>query len=529
MTDPMQNTTSARSLPILGSITSWYQPSFGPQCPRDIAHEAYLDAIHYLQKELRYKDTIKQLVEGKTTIQDIQSIVEKAKHKYESSEETNARRWLRTFSTRVMYYGPVFDMLSQHHPEYVALAWGSVKFVLMGIINHANLVSQFSQALAEIGEALWQTKLSAELYGMEQMKEAISRLYAHIILFFQQAVKWYSMSSAGRAISSIFKPFELDYKDTVEEIKLCSQTVNNIASAASRAELRDLHDIIKEQYTQDKERDKKLQQMQTELKSLQEKMFWNIVQTLRPEHTPEETFTKAQLITKRTNATTRPSKDWKVLLDCLGRWVSADGSALFIVKVALCAEAKAKEFAVDVIQILRPLPYGVIWNLSICRTRSKPASLVDMIKSLIFQALTNDPNILKKYPAELDATAFLSTHTEDEWISLLSKLLSRLSKHFIVVEAQDIFQINRETPEWPARFFHLFQNLIDQAKSSGNILKILILGYGTRQLSLQDFANGSNRIVSSIQRPVPVPARFRGRFASRRKDLARRQHLKVRF
>lgn len=113
------------------------------------------------------------------------------------------------------------------------------------------------------------------------MKEAISRLYAHIILFFQQAVKWYSMSSAGRAISSIFKPFELDYKDTVEEIKLCSQTVNNIASAASRAELRDLHDIIKEQYTQDKERDKKLQQMQTELKSLQEKMVCSTTRILQ--------------------------------------------------------------------------------------------------------------------------------------------------------------------------------------------------------------------------------------------------------
>jgi hypothetical protein len=71
-------------------------------------------------------------VEGKTTIQDVRSVVEKAKSKYESmSEEKNARRWLRTFSTRVMYYSPVFDMLSQHHPEYVALAWGSVKFVLM--------------------------------------------------------------------------------------------------------------------------------------------------------------------------------------------------------------------------------------------------------------------------------------------------------------------------------------------------------------------------------------------------------------
>lgn len=152
---------------------------------------------------------------------------------------------------------------------------------IQGIINHANLVSKFSQALAEIGEAIWQTNLSAELYQIEHMKEAISRLYAHIILFFQQTVKWYSMSSAGRAISAIFKPFELDYKDTVEEIKLCSQTVNNIASSANRAELRDLHDTIKEQYKQDCERDKKLQKMQTQLNGLQERMESSTVQILQ--------------------------------------------------------------------------------------------------------------------------------------------------------------------------------------------------------------------------------------------------------
>jgi len=82
--------------------------------------------------EVRNKDAIQQLVEDKTTIQEVRSVIEKAKSKYESaSEDTNARRWLRTFSTRVIYYSPVFDMLSQHHPEYVALAWGSVKFVLM--------------------------------------------------------------------------------------------------------------------------------------------------------------------------------------------------------------------------------------------------------------------------------------------------------------------------------------------------------------------------------------------------------------
>jgi len=30
-----------------------------------------------------------------------------------------------------MYYGNIFDVLAQHHPEYVALAWGAMKFLLV--------------------------------------------------------------------------------------------------------------------------------------------------------------------------------------------------------------------------------------------------------------------------------------------------------------------------------------------------------------------------------------------------------------
>jgi hypothetical protein len=262
--------------------------------------------------------------------------------------------------------------------------------------------------------------------------------------------------------------------------------------------------------------------------NLQGIQFFNIVQTLRPEQSPEETLTKAQSLTRRNISIIQPSKDWKALLDCLGRWISTDGSALFVVRVALRAEAKAKNFAVEVIKMLRPLPYGVIWNLSLCKSQGKSATLQDMIKSLIFQALVHDPVILQKYPKELDATKFISTHTEAEWISLLSKLLSRLSKCFIVVEAQDMFQINREDPEWAGQFFQLFQNLIDQAESLGNMLKILVLGYGTRQLTLQSLPGSGNRIVSSIQRPI-MPAHLRWRFGCRKKNTIVWKHLKARF
>ena len=30
-----------------------------------------------------------------------------------------------------MYYGNIFDVFAQHHPEYVALAWGAMKFLFV--------------------------------------------------------------------------------------------------------------------------------------------------------------------------------------------------------------------------------------------------------------------------------------------------------------------------------------------------------------------------------------------------------------
>lgn len=156
-------------------------------------------------------------------------------------------------------------------------------------MNHANLVTQFSKALAKIGDALSQARLSAELYQTDLMKEAVSHLYAHIILFFQKSVKWYNMSSAGRALSSIFKPFELEYEDTILEINLCAQNVNDIASAASRAELRQVYNVqqkelearderLREMQEQLEARDERLREMQKQLKDIQEKtcMFLQI-------------------------------------------------------------------------------------------------------------------------------------------------------------------------------------------------------------------------------------------------------------
>lgn len=101
------------------------------------------------------------------------------------------------------------------------------------------------------------------------MKEAISGLYAHIILFFQQAVKWYNMGPASRALQSILKPFDLEYKDTVEQIKICSETVEDIANAAARAEIRDMNITVQLLDKKLQERDRKLDETYLKLHDMQ--------------------------------------------------------------------------------------------------------------------------------------------------------------------------------------------------------------------------------------------------------------------
>ena len=83
-----------------------------------------------LKNELGLGKKTDRSPEYHASIQEIQ-VVEDTRRKYESEEWNGLPKWLEKLSTRIWYYGQVLDTLAQHHPEYVALAWGSLKFVLI--------------------------------------------------------------------------------------------------------------------------------------------------------------------------------------------------------------------------------------------------------------------------------------------------------------------------------------------------------------------------------------------------------------
>jgi hypothetical protein len=64
-------------------------------------------------------------------MRDVLDAVNTSKKAYESKPNSKARKWLSILSSRVIHYGDIMNVLVQHHPEYVSLAWGAMKFLFL--------------------------------------------------------------------------------------------------------------------------------------------------------------------------------------------------------------------------------------------------------------------------------------------------------------------------------------------------------------------------------------------------------------
>lgn len=84
------------------------------------------------------------------------------------------------------------------------------------------------------------------LYPTEEIRVAVSNLYAGVIRFIQRAVSWYAEGRLKHAISAIIRPYPLRFQDLLEEIEIFSQNVDELAVSASQAEQRDMHFLLLE-------------------------------------------------------------------------------------------------------------------------------------------------------------------------------------------------------------------------------------------------------------------------------------------
>jgi hypothetical protein len=82
----------------------------------------------------------KTLAQQATSLEDFQRTLTNAKLKYDNEHKGyKVSKWLIKCSCRIRYYGNIMDVLVQQQPEYVGLAWGTMK--LLFIVSHVILQS----------------------------------------------------------------------------------------------------------------------------------------------------------------------------------------------------------------------------------------------------------------------------------------------------------------------------------------------------------------------------------------------------
>lgn len=225
-----------------------------------------------------------------TRLQDVIDEVSRAQaHYLHRGNDSKLYKRIASFSRRVAYYGTVLDVMVQHHPEYVSLAWGALKFIFgvrnyiyplqcvsliffKVVLEHEKLGSTIATALSDIAEALSRIDLAERLYPTRKMTDTIVTLNCHILDFLGRAMDWYNSSSLSRSIQSITRPAALRYDDLVGEINKTINKVADLSASGSQAEQRDMHDEMRQESMSAQEFrstvKKRLDQMQQQLNTL---------------------------------------------------------------------------------------------------------------------------------------------------------------------------------------------------------------------------------------------------------------------
>ncbi|RWA13291.1 hypothetical protein EKO27_g1799 [Xylaria grammica] len=545
----------------LDFVSSWYYSPTNTQV--DVTKEAYEDAIQYLKREFASKPEVISWLGTQTSLAEVLTEVEKTESMYRSHREDQIiMPFLRKTSSFIMVYGQVFDTLSQHHPEYISLVWGTMKFILMGIQSHEKLVHQFSIALSEITDVLPRAEFIANLYVTDRTRAALSGIYAYVLLFLRQAVKWYARSSAGRAVSAIFTS-PLKCESIINQIRACVKTIEDEASVSSQAEIRDIHveilrhgrrldeierkidttDLVQTQRWETLDQriievqtnscvtiqkldasNTRLEDVQGDTQDIRYKItdvqatvldtrariiqYEEIIQNLAPETSPEAALSKQESIIRRAGRGYDKYQKQNELFSRLDDWVSSSSPPLLILHAGPRAQTQAREIVTELIGVLKPGDAHVYWSLPTEAKEDGAAYRKRILRDLVFQAMkascgNEGDSVQESKP--LDIEKLRGSPGEDELIEALGHFARRLPQCFFVIDGDSVTTDTEDGA--PGEILTFFERLLRECRTDTSDARLLALSSCDNLAALAaDSPLGS---IVRVQWVAPPPARLR--------------------
>ncbi|CAD6593390.1 MAG: hypothetical protein ASARMPREDX12_007126 [Alectoria sarmentosa] len=426
--------------------------------------EAFRKAKEIFTDEAGLDASRRGLWETETSMLDVHRELLRAQDVYVSNAQCKARKWLVALSERITYYGQIFDVLVQQHPEYVSLAWGTFKFVFMAVLNHQEIIKKLAKGLCQIADILPRANLTLILYPTAMMQDVLARLYANIIQFISQAVHWYRQGKLKHSVFSIIRPWKVSFQESLESIKDDSIRLDKLSDMAAKAELRDTHVEVVEIRKNWAETKFELGMMRQEnqrladyittgmsridsaIMSMHKELHFDLrgqmdmlcsvqlnqilsISFLEKLPTCGESLEYCQSIRRRSrHRMTLPLPDVSRLAD----WASKPTNSLLVLQGTSSAVSKA--FMIDLIDLVRDAKMPVIWALRYANYWDSPTTSIDILRMLVLQALQMNPQAMAQGSHPITMAGIREAATATDWLEILARALQGVPRIFIALD-----------------------------------------------------------------------------------------------
>ncbi|KAK2006376.1 hypothetical protein LZ32DRAFT_570350, partial [Colletotrichum eremochloae] len=516
------------------AIKSWYNgENEDTPC---VAEDAFKTVQKYFENSSTITPEDKNLVMGSSSMEDLQGMVATIIARYETAKASSkTRTWLQKTCEIICHYGTILDVFVQHHPEYVALVWGTMKLAFGSVVNHAETLKLVAKSTWQVGMQLSRAQIVSTIYPTKNMRVAVENLYSCILEFLLIAHSWCKESKLRHFIHSFTRPHQLQYDDLLQRIAAASDHIAEIAAVGSQAELRVMHktqagklegilsalddtekfykqqldglsQIVSRLRVSNEQHEKKLDIIVSllEVSGIKMNDLVTKVETFHSFQSSAQLDTNqrlsdlhlSQILTTLSPTFEDPEKCYKYHLMCrnrrvsgrgastptnqfwlsprLAKWSSSRQSSLVIIRGPFSMRSAMVDFGIDVIQTLASADVPTLWALP-SLDKSKRASMstaVDLIKYLTYQALRCGGSLETEKDLSFRYSQLHTAQKLTDWLKFLEQAIRSLGAQvYIVVDLATVLS----SLDYADGF-----NLIDELsmminRASMNCLKIKVV------------------------------------------------------
>ena len=152
---------------------------------------------------------------------------------------------LLTFLDRTQQFASIVDTFVSSHPTVAALFWGSIKTAILSARNIASYFEKVSELLMTIGRLCPTYQQFSILYsGSADVQNALCEYYTVIVHICTKIVTILQRTGTAQMISSVFNPFESEFKPFLGDLRTASDTFERQVWLASKQAERDMARIV---------------------------------------------------------------------------------------------------------------------------------------------------------------------------------------------------------------------------------------------------------------------------------------------